>query len=167
MAYPKEAMSNLAGQFTRFRNRERITVIPFNDQVQDTQNFEIDLSKPESLQSVSNYVNSLQANGKTGIYSALQHTYDLALAAQKSEPDRHYSVVLLSDGENNSGLSKDDFLAYLNTHDPNQIIKTFTILFGEANESDMQGIAQATGGRMFNAGTDPLSLIFKEIRGYQ
>ncbi len=170
----KEAMNNLAGadasltgQFSRFRNRERITIITFNDQVQDTRDFEIDLSQSESLQSVSSFVNSLQANGKTGIYSALQHAYDLALAARKNDPGRYYSIVLLTDGENNSGLSRDGFLSYLRSQDPAQTIKTFPILFGEANQGDLQSIADATGGRMFDAKSDPLSLIFKEIRGYQ
>jgi Ca-activated chloride channel family protein len=46
-------------------------------------------------------------------------------------------------------------------------VPVFTILFGDANQGEMSGIAELTGGRLFDAQKEPLSTIFKEIRGYQ
>ena len=43
----------------------------------------------------------------------------------------------------------------------------FSVLFGEANPGALQQIADATGGRVFDARTAPLNEVFKEIRGYQ
>lgn len=171
----KKAMNNLTGadtsltgQFARFRNRERITIITFNGEVQDQSDFEVDLNDGNSLARVRDFVAALDARGKTALYSALEHAYDLAWNAQQQEPDRYYSIVLLSDGENTAGISQEDFLSYYykNTS-TSQPIKTFTILFGEADEGAMQGIADATGGRVFDAQTETLNFIFKEIRGYQ
>jgi len=40
-------------------------------------------------------------------------------------------------------------------------------LFGNADEEAMEEVAGLTGGRLFNAQSDSLALVFKEIRGYQ
>jgi Ca-activated chloride channel family protein len=41
------------------------------------------------------------------------------------------------------------------------------VLFGEVDKKVMQGIADTTGGRVFDATKDPLDFIFKQVRGYQ
>jgi len=46
-------------------------------------------------------------------------------------------------------------------------IKTFTVLFGEADREVMDKIAAITGGRSFDGRKKSLSEIFKTIRGYQ
>jgi Ca-activated chloride channel family protein len=46
-------------------------------------------------------------------------------------------------------------------------VPIFPILFGTARESEMNEIAQLTGGRAFDARTQSLADVFKEIRGYQ
>jgi Ca-activated chloride channel family protein len=160
--------TSLTGQFARFRNRERVTMIPFNQQVVDVRNFEVDTADQTSFQQVRDYVNALYADGDTAIFSSLQRAYEFAAQAQRQDPDRYYSIVLMSDGKNNSGITESDFLGYYRTlPDDVQRIKTFTILFGAADEEVMEAIAEATGGRMFDAKSQPLSLIFKQIRGYQ
>ena len=42
-----------------------------------------------------------------------------------------------------------------------------TRLFGEAATGQMNDLAQLTGGRTFDARTQSLAVVFKEIRGYQ
>jgi Ca-activated chloride channel homolog len=161
------ADTSLTGQFAQFRNREKVTILPFSSQVNGTVDFVVDSNQPDSLKQISTYVHSLQANGNTAIYSALQKAYNLALQAHQQEPDRVYSIVLMTDGENNNGISESDFTNYYKTTAGVANIRTFTILFGEANADVLQSIANLTGGRMFDGSKDPLSLIFKEIRGYQ
>jgi Ca-activated chloride channel family protein len=73
----------------------------------------------------------------------------------------------MSDGENNEGISPEEFFNAYKKMKGVDSIRTFTILFGEANQKEMQSIADSTGGRMFDAGQDSLPAIFKEIRGYQ
>ena len=43
----------------------------------------------------------------------------------------------------------------------------FPILFGDADRSAMQDVADLTGGRLFDAKSQSLADIFKQIRGYQ
>jgi Ca-activated chloride channel homolog len=170
----KNAMDNLTGmdtsltgQFARFRDREKITMITFNHQIVNQAEFEIDTDQPESFENIRRQVDNLQASGNTAIYSALQKAYREAIQARQQDPDRNYSIVLMSDGINNAGLAEMEFLTYVGSTPGVENIRTFTILFGEADEEVMQKIADATAGRMFDASEDPLSLIFKEIRGYQ
>jgi Ca-activated chloride channel family protein len=73
--------------------------------------------------------------------------------------------VLLTDGENNAGLKPREFRErYAAGGQPARI---FPILFGEANVSEMQEIAQLSGGREFDGRKLQLGQVFKEIRGYQ
>jgi Ca-activated chloride channel family protein len=113
----KDALNNLTGQdtsltgqFARFRNRERITMLPFSEHVLDVREFEIDIEDPSTLNDIRDYVSLFQASGDTAIYSSLQQAYDLALAAQEQDPSRHYSIVLMSDGKNTVGTEESDFL---------------------------------------------------------
>lgn len=161
---------SITGQFARFRDREIVTIIPFSDNVQDVRDFAIANAGGNSggVVEVRNYVDDLRANGGTAVYSALQRAYELATAAQSGDPNRIYSIVLMSDGESNEGISSRQFERFYNSL-PNdaQQIRTFTILFGNADEDAMESIAEETGGRMFNARSDALSFVFKQIRGYQ
>ena len=43
----------------------------------------------------------------------------------------------------------------------------YPILFGDASREAMQDVADLTGGRLFDATSDSLGTIFKQIRGYQ
>ncbi|MDD5369058.1 MAG: substrate-binding and VWA domain-containing protein [Anaerolineaceae bacterium] len=161
------ADTSLTGQFARFRNREKITILPFNSQVVTASDFEVDTNQPASLQQIRDYVHALNAGGSTAIFSALQNAYNLALQTYRQEPDRTYSIVLMTDGENNSGISENEFTGYYKSTPGLTNIRTFTILFGEADAKTLQSIADLTGGRMFDASKDSLPFIFKEIRGYQ
>jgi Ca-activated chloride channel homolog len=41
------------------------------------------------------------------------------------------------------------------------------VLFGDSDPQELEQIATATGGKVFDARTAPLADVFKEIRGYQ
>jgi Ca-activated chloride channel family protein len=160
--------NSLTGQFARFRNRERITLLPFSSQVREVRDYEIDINDQGTLAQVRSYVDQLQAEGGTAIYSSLRQAYELAGEAQQREPGRSYSIVLMSDGKNTDGISRSEFVSYYRSlPEETKRIKTFTILFGEAEEKAMASIAEVTGGRMFDAKSESLSFIFKKIRGYQ
>lgn len=88
--------------------------------------------------------------------------------ARALDSERYYSIVLMSDGRSNTGISQRQFRAHYADLPPEvQQVKTFTVLFGDADREEMARIAELTGGRMFDAKSDSLSQIFKEIRGYQ
>jgi Ca-activated chloride channel homolog len=160
--------TSLTGQFARFQNRERVTLMPFSDDVLDMRTFEVDLDNPQSFQEIRTYVDGLVAKRSTAIYSALYQAYTYATLAQKQDPDRYFSIVLMSDGKNNAGILESELLHFYRSLPAEaQRIKTFAILFGEAEKEALQRLTAETGGRLFDAKSEPLSLIFKQIRGYQ
>jgi Ca-activated chloride channel family protein len=161
---------SLTGQFARFRGREKITILTFNETVQSIHQAEITDTDANSttMAQIRDFVNGLEADGGTAIYSSLTEAYGMALAAQQTDPNRYYSIVLMSDGENTDGLNEGDFRHFYEGLAPEaQNIRTFTVLFGDADEASMAEIAELTGGRLFDSTTESLSLIFKQIRGYQ
>ena len=117
---------------------------------------------------VRSFVDDLRAGGGTAMYTALKEAYELAAEAQQQDPNRLYSIVLMSDGENTDGMGDSSFESfYGRLSEDAQSIRTFTVLFGDADENAMQALADLTNGRMFDGTSESLSFIFKQIRGYQ
>ena len=161
--------TSITGQFSRFRSREKITMITFNNNVNDPNTFTITETDAQgsSMRDIRSYVDDLKTGGGTAIFTALRIAYEQAQNDFAQDPDRFYSIVLMSDGETNAGISRDQFLRFydLLPADAKQI-KTFPILFGESNVHDMDILAEYTGGRVFD-GRQSLGHVFKQIRGYQ
>jgi Ca-activated chloride channel family protein len=161
---------SLTGQFARFRAREELTFITFSGQVDQVQDFTIDTTDPNgpSLTAVRDFVNSLQAGGDTAIFSALGTAYRRAVAALQADPTRFTSVVLMTDGENNTGVSFSAFTGLFRSLGPTaEQIKTFPVLFGDADPQELHEVADRTGGEVFDSRSESLSVVFKEIRGFQ
>lgn len=172
----KTAMNNLAGQdrsltgqFARFGSREKVTVITFSSDVNQVEHFEIKgpVEQASGMADLQSFVTGLNAGGGTAIYSALQTAFDLAKADHAAEPDRHYSIVLLTDGESNEGVTVSQFERY---HDalPEALrsIKVFPVLFGSSDDEQMKRLADRAAGHAFD-GKKSLAQEFKSIRGYQ
>jgi len=124
--------------------------------------------EPRSLEAarkqVLAYADGLRAKGGTGIYAALLEAQALAADEQKRDPERYVSVVLLTDGENTAGP---DLAAFQSQQGSGTPVRIFPILFGEASNTEMATLAQLSGGRVFDGRRAALSLVFKDIRGYQ
>lgn len=74
----------------------------------------------------------------------------------------------MTDGENTMGMGAKDFESWYRTlPERDMAIKIFAIQFGEAKGTELQVLADATGGKVFDSRKTPLAAIFKEIRGYQ
>lgn len=156
-----------AGDATSFHNREQVTLIPFSTRTMPAQKFLIPESTPgPELQKIRTFAEGLKAGGGTAIYASLDTAYTAAKAQVAQDGNRFTSIVLMTDGENANGIGFSDFKASL----PQVQVKgvpIFPILFGTARENEMNQIAQLTGGKAFDARTQPLADVFKEIRGYQ
>ena len=164
------ADQSITGQFARFRAREDITIVTFSAAVQDTRTFTINDPTPGSadLKRVLDFVNGLNAGGGTAIYDALETAYAIAGQDKAADPNRFYSVVLMTDGENNNGRDANQFQTFYRSASPQiQSIKCFAVIFGEASPKALNDVAGLTGGRTFDARNVSLPTVFKEIRGYQ
>lgn len=162
--------TTLTGQFARFRKRENIVIIPFNGSVVDNRTFTINDNSPTSpdINAVRQYVNGLQPNDGTAIYDALIEAYRVVESDYRADPNRFYSVVLMTDGENNAGHDQNGFINFFKTlPGPLLNVHTFPIIFGEASPAALNQVASVTGGQTFDARSVSMSVVFKQIRGYQ
>ena len=164
------ADTSLTGRFASFRARERITIITFAGRVIDERDFTVEGAGPDApgRAAIRGYVAGLQLHDGTAIFSAMRRAYRRAQADTAADKGSFTSIVLMTDGENNQGISVDDFLGSLAVvAEPARSVKTFAIQFGEADPDELRRIAETTSGAMFDANRGSLAAAFKEIRGYQ
>ena len=162
--------TSITGQFARFRQREEITIILFNDRVYQKRDFTVnDMSAGSpDLAAIRSFVNTLQAGGGTAIYDAVYSAYQAAGTAIRAEPGRLYSIVLMTDGENNVGRDGPRFISdYRRLPDDARAVKSFAVLFGEASPAELKQVTDTTGGQVFDARAASLTQVFKDISGYQ
>lgn len=166
MAGLSGADASLTGRYSKFRAREQVTLIPFSSEPGEPRTFTVPTSAPESeLARIKAATQALVADGETAIYSSLRRAYEVAGEQIAADPDRFTSIVLMSDGENTSGI---DLKAFQQFHKGlSTSVPVFPVLFGESATQDMAQVATMTGGRTFDARTVSLAAAFKEIRGYQ
>jgi Ca-activated chloride channel homolog len=162
------ADTSLSGRFSRFRGREQVTLLPFATSVAPAQTFTIAENDTGADRTrVADAGNALVPGGSTAIYDALEKAYALAQEQITADPDRFTSIVLMTDGLNNAGDDLARFQTFLTGRTPAQkAVPVFPILFGEGSVDDMTAIAQASGGRTFDARGAGLEQAFKQIRGY-
>lgn len=163
--------STISERLLAFHERETVILLPFSGEVYPSQRFDFLNKESVAKQSaaIQQVIASLDTRGGTAIYSALDKAYELALSEAKLQPNNLITIVLLTDGENNEGLSLLDWFNKRDRTTPqaNITIRTFPIIFGEANPEEMQQVAAATGGKVFEGRQDNLAKVFREIRGYQ
>jgi Ca-activated chloride channel homolog len=177
------ADSSLTGRLARLSSRERLWLLPFSHIIQPASQFEIPVDRSATrgvamqqdseakravLTQIRDRVDQLQMGGTTAIYDATLHALGNMLKERQERPGYQYSVVIFTDGENNAGRNYQAFERdYKALPEDVRGIPVFWILFGEANEDELQRVAKLTGGRVFDARNTPLSKVFKDIRAYQ
>lgn len=171
----KQAMAALAlsdgtvsGRFSTFRDREEVVVTPFSDVLSNSIDMELGTDKAanrEALRALDAQVQALKVDGGTAIYDALAAVYPQALTELK-KGQRNVSIVLMTDGENRDGRSLAQFQTFVQSLDERRV-PVYAILYGEANQSEMNALASLTGGRVFDARKTSLKSAMKAIRNYQ
>ena len=176
----KTAMDTLAGgdpgtlgnRYARFQNRERIGLIPFSNEPMPTLGFDMGTSSAENeatLTAIKAAVAGMQPDGGTAIYDSVQRAMsELAQEKRTGDAPRYYTIVLMTDGENTQGMSLRELLRWRESQsEAVQSIRVFPIVFGKADAEQMKALAEATGGKAFDAKAGSLAMVFKDIRGYQ
>lgn len=160
----KRALTDLTGDF---REREEVTLMPFGSDVKSVRTHVVEPARPQrGLDAIREDTDALTAEGDTAIYTSLEKAYE-HLGAGRSQ-DTFTSVVLMTDGENTTGTEAADFDAfYAGLDRDRRDTPVFPILFGDSDRSELEHIAELTGGRLFDAQEGSLDGAFEEIRGYQ
>ncbi|GLW05981.1 VWA domain-containing protein [Microtetraspora sp. NBRC 13810] len=163
------ADTSASGTFSRFRNREKVTMIPFNSAPAAPEEFTLPEKAPEPvLRQIRGFAEGLREGGGTAIYDGLRVAYERAGEQLAAAPGSYTSVVLMTDGENTEGADYAAFEAFYRALPAEQRrVRTFVVLFGESDVAEMTKLAALTGGATFDARTGSLAAAFKEIRGYQ
>jgi Ca-activated chloride channel family protein len=158
---------SLFAQFSQLEANEQVTFLPFDGTVGAPTTFTIPASSPDAvLAQIRSYIDNLHAGGATAIYDALAASFGVLASEHASDPNRIESIVLLTDGDNNTGRSSADFSTFYN-HLPAPRPPVFSILFGKADRTELDKISTLTGGKTFDGVTQPLTDIFEQIRAYQ
>ncbi|MFC4068220.1 substrate-binding domain-containing protein [Actinoplanes subglobosus] len=159
--------TSLTGESCRFRSREEVVLLPFSSKPAAAQRFTVDATDPRpSRERMRAAVGRLSAGGDTAVYDSLAAAYrELDGAA---DTNRFTSIVLMTDGESNRGRALADLLTVVKRRPANaEPVPVFPVLFGEAAESQMRQVAEATGGELWDARGGDLTRAFCQIRGYQ
>ena len=147
-----------------FRDRETITLAPFATEPYYPSTVTYSVDDPATHAELSDRVDRFNPIGYTAIYDALAMTMNNI----GSNDDTIPSIVLMTDGENTSGRSYEDFKQYYDgLSEEKKRIPVFVILYGEADVAELSELADYTGGRVFDALEGDLIEVFKEIRAYQ
>lgn len=153
-----------SGKFARFHQGETLTVVRFGGRVLDERT--VMYTGAPDLERLRDIVAADTFDAGTAVWSALDHGYRAAADAVAEDPAQRVSLVLMTDGENNAGMSLDDFLArYAALPAAARAVRTYTVRYGEADPRELDRAARATGGHMADATGQSLLNAFKEIRG--
>ncbi|NUS27494.1 MAG: VWA domain-containing protein [Streptomyces sp.] len=157
----KKALTDVSADF---RGREQVTLMPFGSAVKDVRGLTMDADPRDGIEDIRADIRALTAEGDTAIYSSLEQAY----GQLRGERDMFTSIVLMTDGENTTGSTAAEFEGFYRALSPAQRrIPVFPILFGDSDRSELEHLADLTGGRLFDAQKGSLDGAFEEIRGYQ
>jgi len=115
------------------------------------------------LMELYEWVRSLTPVGGTDIYSPVVEA--LNYLEQNFDSSYIKSVVLMTDGESNTGMTEGQFKRYMRMRDKGEAIPVFSIMFGDASDNQLSEIAELTMARVFDGRRD-LIAAFKQVRGY-
>lgn len=171
LAELKSALRTLTGGkggTERFRDRERVTLMPFATKVVDAKTHTVEpANRDAALARINRDAAALTPHGQTAVYHSLTEAY--RALAKEDVRDSFTSIVLMTDGENNqhdvTAADFEKFHANLSADLRNTPV--FTVHFGDADRAELARIAKVTGGRLFDAVDSSLDQAFREIRGYQ
>src|SRR5262249_59539549 len=106
----------------------------------------------QALDEVRAFADSLVADGGTAIFSSVKMALEAAASDRRKSPARAYSVVVMTDGKNESGMSQEAFGRWYDAlAAEDRGIPVYGLLFGQAERSQLEYLARLTGGRVFDA----------------
>ena len=145
-----------AKNYLQFSEKDKISFILFNSYPSNTYTIENGLDTETILNSIKN----TKPTGGTNIYD----TVTQAIEVLKEEDREKYnvSIVLMTDGVGNSGNYNTMKNAIKNV---SPAIPVYSIMFGSADDEQLEDIADLSTGKVFDGRTNLLEA-FKVVRGY-
>ena len=144
-----------AENFIQFSEKDKIDIIPFASQVSN-----VKIGTGANTTELLNHIKSIEPNGSTALFPAA--IYALDLLRDENQEVYNTSVILMTDGQGNIGRFSDLRSKY---NEISKNIPIYSIMFGTADEEELEDIAKLTNAKIFDGKKD-LVRAFKEVRGY-
>jgi len=148
--------------------RDKTVVIPFDAQPRNENtlaDWTVDGNDPTALRRLDQMIASAQPGGDTDIYSAVLLAFRAIKQLGPSARDYRTSIVVMSDGQSNQGRDLNWLDTRLRELGAGGDTPVYTMLFGEASTQQMEPLAKAYGGRMFDGRKDFVGT-FQEVLSY-
>lgn len=147
---------NARKSFLQASENEVNILIPFNESVIETFTA---VGNDYQLESLYGDVQSIDVGGGTDMYNAAIE--GLHMLSEYDLTQYTPAIILLTDGQ--SGGYIDDFKNVYDSMDAN--VPVFSIMFGSADETQLEELAQYTNARVFD-GREDLTKAFQSVKGY-
>ena len=138
----------------QFSNEDKIDIIAFGSHVNLLGSVTGDKTN-EIIKKIKDY----SFDGATALYPAATEAIKLL---QKETSDYNSSVILMTDGAGNIGTFNELTIEY---NGINKEIPIYSITFGDAEEEQLEKMAELSNGKVFDGKKD-LVKAFKTVRGY-
>lgn len=147
---------NASKDYLQFSHKDKISFIMFNSIVDEVKTIDNGLQTEDILEVINNKV----PKGGTNIYDTVTEAVKIL---NKENPNKYnVSVVLMTDGE---GLDGDYSEMQSVIKSIKNDVPVYSIMYGNANSTQLSNISSLTGGKLFN-GRDNLLNAYKTVRGY-
>ena len=148
----EEASKNLL----QFSSKDKITIIPFDNEILGTYTTNNGIDTKNLIDKIT----GTNIGGGTDIYKPAMK--GLEILSQEDLETYNVSIVLMTDGASNYNRLDELTRLYKKT---GKDIPIFSIMFGHAEEEQLQDIADLTNAKIFDGKTNLLEA-FKQVRGY-
>lgn len=113
-------------------------------------------------QELLDYASELNANGGTNIYAGLEAALSIARSSDVAA-GRTVAIVLMTDGQS-STMDRDKFVKDYEASGLS--VPVFSIMFGDADPSQLDELSELTNGKTFDGRTGDLASVFRTVKGY-
>lgn len=145
-----------ANNLVQFSKNDKIDVITFESKILNIFSTE---SGTDTEKLISN-IKISEPGGATNLYDPVVKA--LKILSNDDPNEYNLSVILMTDGEGNSGSFYNYKSAYKQLKNE---IPVYAIMFGSAQRYQLEEITEIANGKVFD-GRNNLLLAFKEVRGY-
>lgn len=160
---PMENAKAGAAEFIRtMKPRDQLMLTVFGDDVSALNDM---CAMRQCGETVVKRLNGVFAIGRTALYDAVAQMYQQLRDFQRHDPNRRYSLLLLSDGKDTiSKMKRHDFLDQLPTGEDYDAPKIYTIAYGDkADRNLLAEIANRTNARLFTSSPEEIRRTYKEL----
>ena len=139
----------------QFSSRDKIDIVPFNGGTREVWS----TNNGKQTNDILNKIKNFKVGGGTDLYYAIEKGFTIL---ENESDEYNVSIIAMTDGEINIGKFSSLSRKYNSLKNK---IPVYSIVFGDADEDQLDEIALLTNGKVFDGKKD-LVKAFKLVRGY-